>query len=174
MYVTLLIAGKDEGQLRPGLAKAVADGTLEVVQRRTAAVAVAAPPAVAVAPAPAEEEAMVSTAAYIPAAAEAPAQRIEPQPIFTLSGLPTVTRDPVEETVAAAPAATYGEVWYVTARSVNVRQDATTSSLVVEKLSRGEAVMVSFEEGSEWAKVTIEGDGLQGYIALRLLSPVAP
>ena len=84
-------------------------------------------------------------------------------------------RDRVEEAPAAPPSATSaGDVWYVTVSSVNVREGPSTETSVVDKLKRGEAVLVAFEEGSEWAKVTIQGDGLEGYVALRFLSPEAP
>jgi uncharacterized protein YgiM (DUF1202 family) len=83
------------------------------------------------------------------------------------------TEAPVAEEPAAAAAAS-GDIWYVTAGSVNVREGPSTDTSVVDKLTRGEAVAVSFEPGSEWALVTIEGDGTQGYVALRFLSPEAP
>lgn len=57
---------------------------------------------------------------------------------------------------------------------MNVREGPSTDTFVVEKLKRGEAVSVAFEEGSEWARVTIQGDGLEGYVALRFLSPDTP
>src|SRR5690606_1407060 len=97
---------------------------------------------------------------------------VTPEPIFTLSSLPSATMDAARE--VPPPAAASGDIWYVTAGSVNVRGGPTTAAAVVEKLTRGEAVLVSFEEGSEWAHVRIEGDGLEGYVALRFLSPTAP
>ncbi len=179
IFVTLLIAGQDKGQMRPGLAKAVAEGEeIVVLQRRVAAVAPQDPvgePAVAMlAPA---ADVVVEAASYVadPPPAEVATRRVVPLPIFTLSNLPTVTVDPVEEAPAAPPSATSaGDVWYVTANTVNVREGPSTDTFVVEKLKRGEAVSVAFEEGSEWARVTIQGDGLEGYVALRFLSPDTP
>ena len=159
--------------MRPGLAAAVAAGEpIVVIEPRQPtpirAVAVAVPEvSLAAAALP---EAVVEPVAYVPADTQG---EMLPKPVFTLSALPTVTRDAAP--VAEVPAARVdGNVWYVTAKSVNVRQGPSTDTSVVDKLTRGEAVSVSFEEGSEWARVTIEGDGVEGYVALRLLSPTAP
>ncbi|GAB1361666.1 SH3 domain-containing protein [Rhodobacter sp.] len=181
MFATLLIAGEDKGQLRPGLAAAVAAGQdIVVLERRRAPAAPVVKPAVAIAGAapvvePVVAEPVIEAASYTPPPAAA--QGETPAPIFTLSSLPTATMDAVVDTPApaAAPAAAAsGDIWYVTAGSVNVRQGPSTDAAVVDKLSRGEAVSVSFEEGSEWAHVRIEGDGLEGYVALRFLSPTTP
>jgi len=176
MFVTLLVAGEDKGQMRPGLAAAVAAGQkIVVIEPRQPtpirSVDADAPEVSLAEAAPAAlPEAVVETVAYVPADTQG---EVMPQPVFTLPALPTVTRDaaPAPE-VTAAPAE--GNVWYVTAKSMNVRQGPSTDTAVVERLTRGEAVSVSFDEGSEWARVTIEGDGVEGYVALRLLSPTAP
>ncbi len=178
IFVTLLIAGEDKGQMRPGLAAAVAEGEeIVVLERRRAAPVAEVVPAVATA----TPEPVVETAAFVPEAAPAEpvpevARVVTPEPVFTLSALPTVTVDaaPEEETVAEAPAPVSGDVWYVNANSVNVREGPSTETSIVDKLTRGEAVTVTFEEGSEWAQVSIEGDGMEGYVALRFLTPEAP
>lgn len=181
LFVTLLIAGEDKGQMRPGLARAIAEGEeIVVLQRRWSpvetlpeaepAVAVIAEPA-----APAEAEVIaVAAAPVVEEPTPAPAvEKVTPAPVFTLSSLPEVTMEASPE--ASEPvAAVSGDVWYVTANTVNVREGPSTGTSVVDKLKRGEAVTVAFEEGSEWARVTIEGDGLEGYVALRFLSPDAP
>jgi len=179
IFVTLLIAGEDRGQLRPGLAAAVAAGEeIVILERRRAPPVVRAPEAepVLAGAAPVVEPA-VETASYTPPPEPQAARKAAPEPVFTLSTLPTTTMD-MEEIPAAEPepqpAAGSGDVWYVTADMVNVRQGPSTGTSVVDRLTRGEAVTVSFEPGSEWAHVRIEGDGLEGYVALRFLSPVAP
>jgi uncharacterized protein YgiM (DUF1202 family) len=180
IFVTLLIAGEDKGQMRPGLAAAVAQGEeIVVLERRRAAPVPEAVPAVATEPATAAP--VVETAVFVPEAAPAEpepvaARPVTPEPVFTLSALPTVTVDaaPEEETIADAPAPVSGDVWYVNANSVNVREGPSTETSIVDKLTRGEAVTVAFEEGSEWALVSIEGDGMEGYVALRFLTPEAP
>jgi hypothetical protein len=176
IFTTLLIAGEDKGQLRPGLARAVAAGEeIVIVERRRAPEmpVVEVEPAVAIASV--AETPVAEPAAYVPPPAAEPVRKVTPEPVFTLSALPGVTADPVEAPVVeAAAAAPSGNVWYVTANSVNVREGPSTETSVVDKLVRGEAVSVSFEEGSEWAYVSIEGDGLEGYVALRFLSPDGP
>lgn len=172
MFVTLLIAGEDRGQMRPRLAAAVAQGAHVVLEeRRVTAVA----PASDADQATTASAAIVETAAFTGAPAASPSVRgVTPAPVFTLSSLPTVTVDPPEAEAPVADAAPEGEVWYVAAKSVNVRQGPSRAAPVMDRLTRGEAVSVSFEEGSEWAQVLIEGDGTVGYVALSLLSPVAP
>lgn len=177
IFVTLLIAGEDKGQLRPGLAAAVAAGEeIVILERRRAPPVVRAPEAepVLAGAAPVVEPA-VETASYTPPPEPQAARKAAPEPVFTLSTLPTTTMD-MEEIPAAEPepAVASGDVWYVTADMVNVRQGPSTGTSVVDRLTRGEAVTVSFEPGSEWAHVRIEGDGLEGYVALRFLSPEAP
>jgi hypothetical protein len=179
IFVTLLIAGEDKGQVRPGLAAALAEGEEIVVLERRKAAPVAMPttqpePAVAMAAAP---EAVLEAAVL--ASEPAPAdtgRKVTPAPVFTLSALPTVTVDaaPAEEPPTETMAAAAGDVWYVIANSVNVREGPSTETSIVDKLTRGEAVTVAFEPGSEWAQVSIEGDGMEGYVALRFLAPEAP
>lgn len=182
IFATLLIAGEDKGQLRPGLAAAVASGEGIIVLERKAAPAlpvVEAEPVLASAAPVIEpvEGAQVSAASFTPTPVAAPTQaEPAPAPVFTLSALPTTRMETAVEPVsepASAPTPAMGEVWYVTAKSVNVREAPTTDSSVMGKLTRGEAVSVRFEEGSEWAHVLIEGDGLEGYVAMRFLSPTA-
>lgn len=142
--------------------------------------------AAATAPVTPEPPAQVMTAAYTPTApapaAPAPAapatRKMAPQPVFTLSALPGMSgdvADPSPEMTAdegPAPAASADErqVWYVAARSVNVRQGPSTDSSVVGRLDNGEAVTVVAMEGADWAHVLIEGDGIDGYVAARFLT----
>jgi hypothetical protein len=178
IFTTLLIAGEDKGQLRPGLARAVAAGEeIVIVERRRAPElpVVEVEPGVAIASV--AETPVAEPAAYVPPPVAEPVRKVTPEPVFTLSTLPTVAADPVEAPVvevAEPTPAMSGNIWYVTANSVNVREGPSTDTSIVDKLVRGEAVAVSFEEGSEWAYVSIEGDGLEGYVALRFLSPDAP
>lgn len=176
IFVTLLIAGEDKGQLRPGLATAVADGEgIVVLERRRAPEMVAEAKAEPAGAAPVVEP-VVETASYTPPPEPEAARKATPEPVFTLSALPTTTMDMEEipAAEAAEPAPASGDVWYVTATAVNVREGPSTGTAVVDRLTRGEAVAVSFEPGSEWAHVRIEGDGLEGWVALRFLSPEAP
>jgi hypothetical protein len=184
IYVTLLLAGEDKGQMRPGLAKAVAAGEEIVVLRREFSPAIPLPARDVPPAATPEPPAQVVSAAYVPAAPAPPAvapavRKATPQPVFSLSTLPGVTGDVADPSpdmasdAPPAPAASADErqIWYVAARSVNVRQGPSTETAVVGRLQGGEAVTVVAMEGSDWAHILIEGDGLDGYVATRLLSP---
>jgi uncharacterized protein YgiM (DUF1202 family) len=124
----------------------------------------------------AQSDQTVVQAAYTePATTPAtPVRRTVPAPVFTLSALPTESlRDSEAADPAPAPVAD-GQVLYVTANSVNVRQEPSTEASVVGKLTRGEAALVLWQEGEDWARIIIEGDGLEGYVASRFLSANAP
>jgi uncharacterized protein YgiM (DUF1202 family) len=58
------------------------------------------------------------------------------------------------------------------AKSANVRSGPGTTFDVVGKLNMGEAVtLVSQSDGAEgWSLIRIEGDGIEGYVANRLLT----
>ncbi len=202
MFVTLLIAGEDRGQMRPGLAAAVAAGEeIRLIERRFSAPVLrsdtapsegeVAPEAVAAAPPPAAPAAApevvpeVVEVAYAPAAETpepeplAPAtRRVIPEPVFTLSALPSLGGDQarIEDEAAQADAAgeSDGSVWVVQATSVNVRQGPSTDTSVVGKLSAGEAVTVIAQADADWVQIMIEGDGVEGYVAARFLAPATP
>lgn len=169
MFLILLIGGRDYGQLRPGLAMAARDAA----PVEPAPVAVAEPSA-----APAEDDARVVEAAY-EAPAEAPAAMTE-----GLS-LPLVVQDrpapdAVVTNVAAVPTAspepalspeTEGGVWLVTAEAVNVREGPSTAEPVLDRLQRDEAVTVMWTDDTGWARIRIEGDGVEGYVFADYLVP---
>lgn len=67
-----------------------------------------------------------------------------------------------------------GSVWYVNASSVNVRAAPSTDAEVLDRLGNGEAALMVAAVDAEWARIVIEGDGLEGYVALRFLTAVAP
>ncbi|MGA0540304.1 SH3 domain-containing protein [Neotabrizicola sp. VNH66] len=184
MFVTLLIAGEDRGQMRPGLAAAVAGGGEVVVLSRPAATAPALP-VVEIAPAP--QIASVTPAKVVPAVAEvAPAPQPvaertrRAEPVFTLSALPSIGGDQVsvdeasyavDEAAAHDAPAAAGDIYVVTASSVNVRLGPSTYDGVVGKLWGGEEVRLLSPIDAEWVEVVIEGDGLRGYVASRFLVP---
>lgn len=174
MFIALLIGGEDRGQLRPGLALAKAEGRLNLNPAPEPEVL----PVVAVQPAPeiaTQRTQVLKPAEPRPVVEPAAARRTVAQPVFTLSGL---TADPLPEpevdTVATPPTLAEGQVWYVTAKSVNVRQGPSTEAAVLGKLGQGEAATVMWQEGDDWARIIIEGDGLEGYVATRFLSNTAP
>lgn len=88
---------------------------------------------------------------------------------------PVMAPPAVDEVVVAEPEAaipTEGRFLQVTARSANVRSGPGTDFEVVSRLTRGESVLVVAEgdRPDGWALIRIEGDGVEGYIASRLLS----
>lgn len=181
LFLVMLLGGRDFGQLRPGLAQAEAEAnaapvTAEVPVVETVAL-VDAPPAVvaAVVPKPvaALPPAVVAPVAVAAKATPAPVPETPENTVFTLSNY----ADPVPEAAPAAASAetsAEGEVWYVAGNSLNVRSGPSTNSDVVGKLTRGEATLVVWREGADWARIRIEGDGIEGYVAMRFLTAELP
>ena len=145
IYLALQVAGADHGQRRQGLMAADTNNPQDVSPSTVAAVV----ETVAAKPAPQE---------YLPA-----------QPVV----------QPVAQTVAvtepapvAEPAAETTLLRYVGANSVNVREGPGKSFAVLDTLKQGEALTVVSAEGGEagWSLIRIEGDGIEGYVATRLLT----
>lgn len=86
---------------------------------------------------------------------------------------PVMTAPPPEPVVEATPTPSEpaGRILYIDAKSVNVRSGPGKDFDVVDRLKRGEAVLVVSEgEGPDgWSLIRIEGDGTEGYVAARLL-----
>ena len=200
MLVALFTLGEDRGQLRPGLAKADAEGRLEEVRAEARAKAaptpqpVAEPVAVVAETAPEPEPAPVA-AAPVALADTGPVIEVEAgrevvqaveEPVFTLSSfgnelVPGEDGAPIEAAIAEAitepvveEAPAGGTIWYVTADSVNVRAAPSTEAEVLGRLGSGEAALLVTAVDSDWARIVIQGDGVEGYVALRYLSPNSP
>lgn len=78
-----------------------------------------------------------------------------------------------EKPLMAAPAAQAGgKLFYVASDTANVREGPGKDHAVIETLLKGESVLVVFQgEGSDgWSLIRIEGDGVEGYVASRLLT----
>ena len=65
-------------------------------------------------------------------------------------------------------------IWYVVANSVNVRAEPSTDADVLGKLGSGEAALLVQAVNDDWARIVIQGDGVEGFVAMRYLSPEAP
>jgi uncharacterized protein YgiM (DUF1202 family) len=63
---------------------------------------------------------------------------------------------------------------WVQASAINVREGPGTGYGVAGRLTRGEAVTVVADAGDGWLRIRIEGDGLEGFVAARLLTETAP
>jgi hypothetical protein len=186
MFAALMIAGTDRGQLRPGLAKAAleAETAPEDVVEAEVPVLVAAPEAPAEprrrpTPAPAEVAAATPPVETppTPEPAREVVQAVE-EPVFTLSALGTelVPGEDGAEIARTEAGASAGEgtIWFVNASSVNVRAEPSTEAEILGKLGTGEAALLVATVNDEWARIVIQGDGVEGFVALRYLSPEEP
>ena len=178
LFLVMLLGGRDFGQLRPGLAEAAAEAKAVPVAAAVPAVETAAlaPDAAAVVPDLAMPVA-VATVVVAPVTANPVVVTVAPAPVVEPAGTGVFTL----ATYADAPDATVtpeasadGEIWYVAGTSLNVRSGPSTDDAVVGKLKRGEAMLVVAREGDEWARIRIEGDGIEGYVATRFLSAEVP
>lgn len=184
MFLVLLIGGEDRGQQRMGLR-----GVEPAAPPAPVAVAVAvaprpdpAPQRVALrAPEPAPEPVQpeVAVAASTPAerpvfslSSFAPVQPDRQPPAPPLDSAPVVIAEPAAAAPAPEPAAL--PLRWVQSASINVRGGPSTADPVIGNLKRGEAVAVVAEAGDGWLLVRIEGDGVEGYVAARLLTDQDP
>lgn len=190
MYAALMTLGDDHGQLRPGLAKAVAEGRLGEGSYGAFddSVPEAAPvPLVEAAPEPEPEpqplpeplpEPLFAADPILPDQT-APAMVVALEdPVFSLASLGNESVPGEDGTALPEPLPTAdvaeNAVWYVNATSVNVRSAPSTDAEILDKLALGEAALLVEQVDGDWARITIQGDGLEGYVALRYLSPEAP
>lgn len=155
MFLTLLIGGEDRGQQRFGLRDAPPPSE---------PVAKAEPAPVVVEP---------SASAVIAARYEAPVVPAPPELVAPALG-PVVEAATAPPAAEPLPEAVALPVRYVSAAAINVRLGPSTNDSVIGRLTRGEAVSVVGEAAEGWLQVRIEGDGIEGYVAARLLSETAP
>ncbi|MEO5620818.1 MAG: SH3 domain-containing protein [Cypionkella sp.] len=152
------IAGEDHGQTRFGL--------MPSTGKSSTAVASLIPPAAAE---PQQKLPVVSPVVATPSAgAEQP---ILINAAFAPEAPVMVAPTAVAPQAAAAPEVT-GRIALVNTKRLNVRSGPGTDYAVVESLARGDSVLiVSEEEGPDaWAMIRIEGDGVEGFVASRLLT----
>jgi hypothetical protein len=118
---------------------------------------------------------MVAETAPEPVVTAAPVAEPEPEPqavpvVLTpptpVMTPPVMTTPVVTASVETAPA----DLFYVTGRSVNVRSGPSTGGAVIGTLTRGEAVSVIWVEDNGWARVRVEGDGIDGFMSMDFLT----
>ncbi len=169
MFAVFLIAGEDRGQLRPGLANAgavVADAPAPVEEP-----VIAAPAPVVVASAPSADVAPVETPVTVEQVTTPETETAIEETVFSLANYgddaaADQTAAPSSENVGAVA----GNIGYVDAEEVNVREGPGTDNPVLTRLSRGEAVTIVATDASGWARIRIEGDGIEGYMSMDYLS----
>jgi hypothetical protein len=154
-YLVLLIGGEDRGQQRMGLQGAYdvalapplpAPAPEVETETRTASATAPAAPSDTLRILPAPEQATIQPASLAGTAAE---------PAFNDFNNPTVT------------------LRFITADAANVRDAASRTGAVIDRVERGEIVQV-VEEVGDWVHIRIEGDGLDGFVHRRLISTEAP
>ena len=158
MFATMQIGGKDNGQMRFGLMEAEQEAALIAAEAAQLQDTTVARNDTGSADRPADADAVVLDAAYVPA-----------KPLI-VAAKPVVEASANVEAVAEAPI----QIKYVAGRSVNVRGGPSTADSVVGKLTRGEAVSVIAVEDNGWAKIRVEGDGIDGFMSLDFLTDTAP
>lgn len=186
MYAALMIAGEDRGQMRPGLEAAAAGKPApETPDETESAKVAAAEPVVAAAPVATPAKPAVAAVEPAKTAPAEPAPYVEPErklvtaveePVFSLASVGNETPPaaaPVEPQPEVADGG-QGTIWYVNASSVNVRAEPSTEAEIVGRLGSGEATLMVQAVDDDWARIVIQGDGVEGFVAMRYLSAEAP
>ena len=155
IFASLMTLGEDHGQKRYGL-------MLADKQAAEAAVKAAEPVAEST-------QATEVKAVFIPAQ---PVMR--PIQVAALVVPPVLAPGPAAAKSAQTlpePVIPGGKLFSVVARGANVRQGPATTFAVLDSLTGGDQVLVVDEDSpiTGWSKVRIEGDGVEGFIATRLL-----
>lgn len=161
LFTALLIGGEDRGQKRFGLLEAEAEAKAAADR---VVVEQAAPPPTE--PLRAEAPAQTITVAFgtqqpLRAAPASPETGAAPEPAPATTIETVLTEEPPLQ------------VMYVTGRAVNVRSGPSTGTDVVGRLTRGEAVTVIGIEEDGWARIRIEGDGIDGFMSMDFLTDIA-
>lgn len=84
---------------------------------------------------------------------------------------PALRPSPEYRTAAPATATDNPALWVVDATALNVRSGPSTGHGVLDRLTRGEEVLVLSDNGAGWLQIRIEGDGVEGWVSRKLLRP---
>lgn len=156
MFVVLLIGGEDRGQMRQGLI-----GAAPVVQPVLHAAREAPKPV-------AQADVTLATAPSV--TMQQPKRQAAP----IAGAFVVMNADKTTANIAPTLPQTVLPMLYVNSNSVNVRGGPSTDYAVVGRLTRAEAVTVVSAEADGWVHIRIEGDGIEGYVAARLLTETDP
>lgn len=179
MFTALMVMGEDNGQKRPGLANAAGDVAepVAIAAQATPTTVISAAPAPTADLQPAAVVAEVVEPIVAPEPANEPVREVVQaleEPVFSLASLGNELVPGEGGTTPATEPAALDDVWYVNADSVNVRAAPSTEAEVLDKLTNGEAALMVEDVDGEWARIIIQGDGLEGFVALRYLSAEGP
>lgn len=169
LYATLLIGGADRGQKRMGLVEAEQEAALLAEQQSAALLQTELVSNEAAVRAPEPQAARLISVAFSsndPVISPAALSARPEEPVAAAAPVPVVEAVFAEDSAA--------EVMFVTGRSVNVRFGPSTGEDVIARLARGEAVTIVERQDNGWARIRIEGDGVEGFMSLDFLSDVAP
>lgn len=172
LYAVLLIGGEDRGQLRAGLRDQPPPAQPEPVlaDGGMAASADTLPQAPSEAP---SEAPLAATLASVPSQPI----RILPAPQRAPVVEVAVAEEPVadaadEDAASALPPNT--ELRWVAVESANVRKSPSRQASITGRVESGEALLVLWVEDSGWARVRVEGDGIDGFVHESLLTDIDP
>lgn len=122
---------------------------------------------------------------YVPTLAARPARSTEPQTsgaqVQLASAAITTVSDPAKLAAALNPASPQRPTQdaqdmilrEVTAARVNVRSGPSTANPVLGQVVRAEIVRVISPVENGWVKISVEGDGVEGYMAAKFLTEVS-
>ncbi len=158
MGLAMMIGGRDMGQQRAGLQPRPEREPRRVVPMPPAEIAPSTAP-VAEAPAPVEP----------PVTLTGLAERSAPGVPAFAAALPVA--EPANDAPDEPPAL---PLRWVSADAINVRGGPSTSDPVIGRLTRNEAVSVVGEAAEGWLRIRVEGDGVEGFVASRLLTDQPP
>ena len=154
IFVTLVIFGRDQPGAPAG-AKADAPVVAQITPGPRQQAPLFAPSKITAATAPKVVPAAATISPVI-AKTRMPGPALRPSPEY---------RTPETSQVAG------GALWTVSANALNVRSGPSTSNRAVDRIRKGEQVLVVAQQ-SGWAHIKIEGDGVDGWVAARFLTPV--
>ncbi len=157
MFLTMLIAGRD------------LSGTDQIANQAAAVEDPAADTLPEVVPA---ETALLAIDAASQIAPPAPAAPVLTQPAPILVRMPGPALRPSPEDATADPAPDGPQIWRVVTNRLNVRSGPSTGHDIVDRIARGDEALVLSDPDAEWVQIRIEGDGVEGWVARRLLAPV--
>lgn len=169
LYLTLQVGGEDRGQKRFGLIEAEQEAALlrqQIATSQSANTELDSPQTQQ------DQDAAVVTVAFASSAPSRPAQPLTtPEPLVQPESAVVAVNDAPAAIIDAVLAEDSArEVMYVSGRSVNVRSGPSTQDEIVGRLTRGEAVTVVSFEDNGWARVRIEGDGIDGFMSMDFLT----
>ncbi|WP_415184895.1 SH3 domain-containing protein [Phaeovulum sp.] len=152
LFLTMLIAGRDG----PDTVKTAATLTTE------AALETAVPASI------------VTRTDSTPLALAIPVSASPPEAVTPTTAslrMPGPPLRPSPELVLASQTQPAPQVWRVNTNRLNVRAGPSTGHSVVDRLTRGDEALVISDPTAEWVQIRIEGDGVDGWVARRLLTP---